>query len=137
MKNNSEGIGVKFKNFLNKLRELDLPDEEYAIFGSGPLAVRGLREARDLDVIVTCKLYEKLRDKYPEKDKGIMIGDIEIISPHSSVVDNPEEIIKRAETIGGFKFALLNDIMEWKKKRGREKDFKDIKLIQGYLENKD
>jgi len=122
-----------FYKFLEELKELNLPDKEYAIFGSGPLAIRGIRQAEDLDIIVTKGLYKKLKEKYSEKDRGIFINNIEIISPDTSIVDNPEEIIKRAELIKGFRFTLLEDIIEWKKKMKRPKDINDIKLIEDYL----
>jgi len=122
-----------FYKFLEELKELNLPDKEYAIFGSGPLAIRGMREPEDLDIIVTKELYEKLKEKYPEKDRGIFINNIEIISPDASIVENPEEIIKRAELIKGFRFTLLKDIIAWKKNMKRPKDINDIKLIENYF----
>lgn len=126
----------KFGELLNEFQNLDLSDGEYAIFGSGPLAVRGLREAGDLDIVVTDSLYQKLKEKYPEKEKGtIKLGKIEIISPQNSIIENPQGIIKRAELIKGLRFVRLEDIIVWKKKMGREKDFKDIKLIEEYFKN--
>ena len=122
-----------FYKFLEELKELNLPDKEYAIFGSGPLAIRGMREPEDLDIIVTKELYEKLKERYPEKDRGIFINNIEIISPDASIVENPEEIIKRAELIKGFRFTLLKDIIAWKKNMKRPKDINDIKLIENYF----
>ena len=48
---------------------MDLPDGKYAIFGSGPMAVRGIKPTDDLDVIVVDNLYQKLKGKYQEKEK--------------------------------------------------------------------
>lgn len=124
-----------FSNFLEELKKLDLPEGEYAIFGSGPLAVRGIREAEDLDVVVTKNLYEKLKEKYPEEKERINIGNIEVIPPNAPIIENAEELIKRGEIIKGFRFVSLKDIIEWKKKMGREKDLKDIELVKGYLKN--
>ncbi len=124
-----------FNNFLEEFRKLSLPDKEYAIFGSGPLAVRGIRKAEDIDVIVTKELYHKLKKKYSEEDERILIGNIEIISPESVIVEEDDEVIERAEKIKGFRFASLKDIIKWKKRMGREKDLKDIKLIEYYLKS--
>lgn len=44
---------MKFEQLLEKLKRLNLPSEQYAIFGSGPMAVRDLKEANDIDLIVT------------------------------------------------------------------------------------
>jgi len=127
---------MEFGKLLEELKELGLADGEYAVFGSGPLAVRRIREAKDLDIIVTNNLYKKLEEKYPKEGCGLKIGDIEIISPDSSVVVNSKKIIKRAELINGFRFTLLEDIINWKEKMSRPKDIKDIELINNYLKSK-
>ena len=127
---------MELENLLKELRELNLSGDEYAIFASGPMAVRRIREANDLDIIVIKRLYQELKEKYPVKDDRIAIGNIEIIDPDHSVVENPEELINRAENIDGFKYVPLEDIISWKKKMGRPKDLKDIELINNYLKNK-
>ncbi len=38
--------------YLDELKRLDLPLDKYAIFGSRVLAVKGIRENRDLDILV-------------------------------------------------------------------------------------
>jgi len=42
--------------YLNELKELNLPKESFAVFGSGPMAVRDMREINDLDLIVKSDL---------------------------------------------------------------------------------
>lgn len=44
-------------NFLDELQSLKLSTEKFAIFGSGPIAVRGIRESEDLDIIVKQDLW--------------------------------------------------------------------------------
>ncbi len=79
------------------------------------------------------KVFNLLK-KYPEEEKGkIQIGNIEIFPAWNAIIDNPEEVMKRAELIDGFKFIILEDLLLWKKKMGREKDFKDIEIIQKFL----
>jgi hypothetical protein len=47
-------------NLFDKLRTLGLPVGDYAVFGSGPLVVRGLtREYRDLDVVARGAAWER------------------------------------------------------------------------------
>lgn len=130
----------KFQKLLDEFKDLNLPDGQYTIYGSGPLAVRGIREAKDLDVIVLDELYQKLKEKYPadSKKERIKIGEIEIYpywvwEPQITQLDN---IIKRAEMIEGFRFVCLDDLIDCKKKMGRPKDFDDIKLIKDYLKQK-
>jgi len=127
-------MNKEFKELLNNFKKLNLPDNEYAIFGSGPMAVRGIRSTYDLDVFITNNLYQELTKKYTETKKGkIEIGNIEIYAPDNALIDNPEEVIKRADTLEELKFICLNDLIVWKKKMARPKDFNDIKLIKDYL----
>ena len=97
--------------------------------------VRGLRDAKDLDVIVKNELYDKLRQKYKEVELShIKIGeDIEIFSSSNSLMDDSDKVINRAEIFNGFKFIRLDDLIKWKEKMGRIKDLKDIELIKEYL----
>jgi hypothetical protein len=132
-----------FRKLLKEFQKLNLPDGQYVIYGSGPLAVRGLRGAQDLDVVVSDELYQKLLKKYPETKKKatkllssvrfIRVGDIELIPASFSLIKDFEQAVDRADKIGGFRFVCLKDLLRWKKKMARPKDFEDIKLIQEYL----
>ena len=44
--------------FLDELKQLNLPQGKFAIFGSGPLGARNLKECRDLDVIATEDIFK-------------------------------------------------------------------------------
>lgn len=119
---------------LKQLKKLKLSLNQYAIFGSGPMAIKGIRESEDLDIVVKDVLYKKLLKKYKETKSGqIKIGKIDIFSPKTALIDNPEKVIDRAETIQGFKFIRLDDLIKWKQKMGRKKDLEDIELIKDYL----
>ncbi len=70
--------------YLDELEKLNLPKGKFSIFGSGPLAIRGLRENKDLDILVTHNLWYKLAKKYPvvlkpERPPLIFIGHIQIL----------------------------------------------------------
>ena len=65
--------------YLQELKQLNLPADQFAVFGSGPLAIRNIRESNDIDLIVKEKLWQKLSQKYKVEDnKKIQIGKIEI-----------------------------------------------------------
>lgn len=122
------------QDLLAKFEKLDIPTNEYAIFGSGPMGVRGLREISDLDVVVKNDFYNILLKKYKEtKPDCITIDRIEIYPAWNSKIDNPEIVIDRAETIENFKFIRLEDLMTWKKGMNRQKDLEDIEIIEKYL----
>ena len=49
-------------NILQKVKELNLPEGSYVVEGSGVLDVLGIREANDIDLVVSPEVYEKLKE---------------------------------------------------------------------------
>lgn len=123
------------QEFLPELKALHLPIEEYAIFGSGPLAIRGIRDCNDLDVVVSARLWEELYLRYAPAGKKIELGRIELWRdwmPWFSLVE-ADELMADADIIDGVPFVKLQYVIEFKKKMGREKDKQDLALIDNYL----
>jgi len=111
-----------------------LPTDQYAVFGSGPLAIRNLRSNEDIDIIVTDELWQTLMDKYKPNKKGFLeVGVIEILNHWEPYFDKSEPLIKNADFIEGIPFVKLEHIKSWKERMGREKDLNDVKLIDDYL----
>jgi hypothetical protein len=129
------------QKFLEELKALDFPMGEYVIVSSGSLAIRGIRECSDLDLLISDSLFEKLSQKYPVVDtptiSKIEIGNIECLH----VKNNPEDLypterqIREADLIGGFPFQNLETCLYFKEKEGREKDLRDVELIREYMKN--
>ena len=126
--------------FLKKLKELDLPKGKFAIFGSGPICIRGLRETGDLDVIVSEDIFNEFKNrsdfKLEKKKSGneyLEKDNIELYRNWHPGKWDIEKLIQEAEIIDGFPFVKLEEVLKWKKLKGREKDIKDIKLIEDYL----
>jgi len=130
---------MKIQKLLKGLKKLNLPDRKYIIYGSGPLGIRGIRDIHDLDVVVSDDLYKKLLKKYPEKEiddgkkKKIKLGEIELFPASYSFIKDIKKIMNRADVINGFRFVNLEDLLKWKRKMGRKKDFEDIQSIKDYL----
>lgn len=134
---------MNFDQFLGELAKLNLPIDQYVVVSSGSLAVRGIRDARDLDVIVADKLWHQLSQQYPVIQEGdiqkIDVGtkDIEILGAGSAFQDSSiasvDELIDTADVIGGIRFINLQLLKRFKQKMGRDKDLKDIELIDQYL----
>ena len=125
-----EVLDDNLKRQLNKLKKLNLPKEDYAVFGSSPLAIRGLRENHDIDIIVKQKLWDKLVKKYPvEEDKVIKIDFIEIYRSWLPWIKDTDNLIDDAEIIHEIKFVKLKYVLLWKKIHNREKDKKDIDMF--------
>lgn len=122
-------------------RELHLPVGHYAIFGSGPICIRGLRECRDIDIIVTAELFRKLRSDPRWEVKALQDGSeylsrgaIELYNDWGPGEWDIEKLIREAEVIDGLSFVRLEEVCNWKKTLGREKDLKDLELIASYLD---
>lgn len=124
------------ERFLNKLKELDkleLNKKSYAITGSGPLAIRGMRQADDIDVLVKQSLWKKLLKTYQSHDgKHIRIGVIEIWSDFLNLTPILTKVIDGAQIIEGYPFVSLEYTLLWKRYLNREKDQKDIRLIEEF-----
>ena len=122
---------------MDKLKELNIPKEDFVIYGSAPMVLRGLKEKNDdLDVLVKDSLWEKLSVKYPNNINGDQI-DIDGVSfTHSdmSLLDDVNDAISKADVIDGYHFLSLNDTKKWKEKLGGEKHLHDAKVIDEYLQ---
>jgi hypothetical protein len=128
-----------------KLKELNLPAGQYAVIGSGTLAVRGIREARDLDIVAQPAVFEELKRRGGWKRKWFFRGfltrrviqkdGVEIFSNYHYKKFRPltEDIIQGADIIEGFPFISLEDYVAFKKELGREKDMRDIQPIEAYM----
>jgi hypothetical protein len=135
----SEEKGIK-QQFLEKLKELDalqLPREHYLIWGSGPLAIREIRLARDIDIVVSQELWKSLTQKYAvqgEKKNLIRVGCLEIWNDCLNLTDKIDEMLQAREVIEGYPFMNLRYTIEWKKFWNHEKDKVDLPLIERYLQ---
>lgn len=122
---------------LKELKKLDLPRDKFAVFGSGPMGIRGIRDSSDVDIIVKQNLWEELAKKNKvEHEIMIKIGNVEICKNWLPWLDDTEKLIDDADIIKGIRFVKLKYVLEWKIKFNRDKDKKDVELIQKYLKKK-
>jgi predicted nucleotidyltransferase len=122
---------------IKEITKLRLPKDKFAVFGSGPLMIRGIRDANDIDIIVKKSLWTELVWTHPSKKNAIQLGKIvEVYKDWVPIWDNNPGIdilIDTADVIEGVRFVKLEHVLSWKTARGQEKDLKDIKLIEDYL----
>ncbi len=121
--------------YKDELLKLELPIGKYAVFGSGPLAIRNLRENKDIDLIVKEDLWLMLEKKHPSNGGDcISIGHIDMYKTWMfGFTKRIGELIDDAEMIGGIPFVRLKHVLEWKKSRKTEKDMNDIEIIESFL----
>ncbi len=129
------------EKLFDAIRELNLPIDQYAITGSGPIGIRNLREIGDLDIIVTKELWDTLSKEYPiAKQEGVQklqfpSGVVEALKEYPLEEGGPtnDERIAQAEIIEGLPFESLEHVLYFKNKMGRDKDQGDIQLIMEHF----
>lgn len=133
---------MRNKKLFQEVKRLNLPIGEYALFGSAPMGVRGIRECRDIDIIVSEKLWNEYeykiewelvetqdRNNYSD---GLRNNDIELWRDWWSGW-NIEKLIKEAEIIDDLPFVKIKEVVKWKSFTAREKDLKDLKIIEDFF----
>ena len=125
------------------MKNIGLPAGSYAIFGSGPMAVRGLRDCHDIDLIVTEEVFNEYKNESGWELKDVENGDevlandgVEIFNDWGPGEWNVKQLIEDSEIIEGLPFVRLIEVLKWKKLLKREKDLKDIEMIEKYFKER-
>lgn len=122
-------------NISDEIRNLNLQDGDYIVVGSGILGALGIRESRDIDLIVSKSLFDDFKnqgwdeDSWPDQPT-LTNGLFELgVHWYGKEVD---ELLENAQYIDDIPYLNLDDVYDWKKRLGREKDLKDLVLIDEY-----
>lgn len=98
------------------------------------MAVRGLRENHDIDLIVKPDLWNSLCLTYPSKSaKKLHCGHLEIFRDWCPWFENSAQLIDDADIFNEIRFVKLDCVLQWKKAMNRPKDLEDIRIIENYL----
>jgi len=126
---------------IKQVKTLGFTRGSYIVFGSCPMAIVGIRESSDIDLLVSHELFDDLKslgwqqiEKSPN-DRPLVKDDFEAHKnwDFSSYKPTLQHLLKSADIIDGIPFASLNEVLRWKTASGRPKDITDIKLINKYL----
>ncbi len=128
-------------SLFDRVKSLNLPVSDFAIFGSGPLIVRGIIPAsNDLDIICRGQAWERVK----------AIGELEYLSKYDVTVVTMcdgrltfgtkwaigefdiDELIDGAEEIGGLPFVRLEHVTNYKEISKRPKDLRHIEALKAY-----
>ena len=120
---------------LNLLESLKLDPNEYWLIAGAAMVFYGFRkETRDLDLGCTSKLADDLEAKgYPT---DIMPDGTRKICPAPDVEIFENWIYDQVEIVDGIPVISASGLVTMKKSIGREKDIKDIQLIESRLDNR-
>jgi hypothetical protein len=124
------------------LKLLSLPDGDYAVFGSGPLIVRGvIAPTNDLDVICRRLAWERVQeigtlqfnDDYGVEIVTLFDGKVTFGNKWGIGDFNVDELIDDADHFDGLPFVKLKHVIEYKLIR---KSKKDVQHIESFRQSK-
>lgn len=135
------------ENIFEEIERLEFPKDEFVVLGSGILAALGIREASDVDILATSELFAKLKGDDAWTYQIVEVNGTPREKLTSGLAEvfkdfrwqggdmSPEDGIAEAVKIQGINFLPLLRLREIKTQMGREKDVRDIALIDQYLAN--
>ena len=119
---------------LNLLESLKLDPNEYWLIAGAAMVFYGFRkETGDLDLGCTSKLADELEAK--DHPVEIMPDGTRKIHPVSDVEIFENWLYDQVEIIDSIPVISVKGLIAMKKSIGREKDLKDIQLIERYLDD--
>jgi hypothetical protein len=130
---------------LQRLIDLDLPAVHHALFGSGPLLVRGwIEDVGDLDVVSRGPAWERAKDLgtltmlHPDGVPIVEIagGRITVGTSWRYGQASVDDLIDTAEIIEGIPCVLLEHVIAYKRIADRLKDRAHLEVIERRLGRK-
>ncbi|MGI9528745.1 MAG: hypothetical protein ACR2NG_03465 [Acidimicrobiia bacterium] len=121
------------------LRAIALKVGDYAVFGSGPLIVRGIIPlANDVDVVSrglawsqACALGTMVRlDDHDVEVVSFLDGRITVGRTWAYGAPNIDDLIDSAETIDDLPFVRLEHVVAYKEIAGRPKDLDHLEALR-------
>ena len=135
------------ETFADKVKALDLPLDQIIVIGSGILDQLGIRPASDIDLAVSSDLMKKLSEesgdwlkKFDDNQRFYFVKD----DDSAEVWDGWEfdgqavsydDLLDYAVKYDSVRFVDLEFLRKWKSWRGREKDVRDVELIDEWRAN--
>jgi hypothetical protein len=133
------------KDVIGIIKTLDLPAEDFVVVGGAALTIRGIRSTDDIDLVVGVGLFEQLRRSgwtfktRPNGQPGLRNGCVEayldVNTPEFG--KSTEWLIEHSEIVEGIRFVDLDTLIRWKRGYGRDKDIRDVSLLERYQVGKD
>ena len=123
---------MKKKEYLEKLDSLGFDKKNYCIISGGVMMMYDLREeTEDIDLKITEELYQELAHQNLLKQSPKMENLYEYGEFTELKVGGFDR--EKIHLVDGYPVESLEEQLRWKKEHHREKDQKDIALIEEYL----
>jgi predicted nucleotidyltransferase len=122
---------VQDNDLFDELRTLNLDMTDYAVFGSGPLIVRGIiPETNDLDILCRGRAWQQVQrlgerkhlDKYNVDIVELLEGRLTFGTEWGIGEFDADQLIETAELIGEIPFVQLQYVIQYKRLADRKKD---------------
>lgn len=117
---------------------LELPPQDYAVFGSAPLLAHGLVEGvNDVDLLARGSAWTRAAslgevETAPDGDMVIRLANgVEIFDGWLGV--DKDALIDRTVLIDELPYADLRDVLAFKRILGRPKDKEHVRILEAYL----
>ena len=135
------------KTFADKVKALNLPLDQIIVIGSGILDQLGIRPASDIDLAASSDLMKKLSEessdwikKFDDNQRFYFVkddGSAEVWDgwEFDGQVVSYDDLLDYAVEYDGVRFVDLKFLRKWKSWRGREKDVRDVELIDEWRAN--
>ena len=123
-------------NIREAISQLLLPDGSFMVVGSGLLDTLGIRAAGDIDLLVSHDVFDNFKhqnykiQQHKDGSDYISIGRFEIMADWFG--NDLETMCEGAVYIDEIPYWSLESMREWKCDHAREKDVRDIALIDEY-----
>lgn len=121
-----------------RVRQLNLPPDQFVVVGGAVLEVLGIRKSGDIDIIAAELVLHILASDEAWSKKDLAEGSY-IYQKEGYEVGNDwlgrsfAELASDTFEMDGIRYVSLSTVMAWKKQRNRPKDQEDLKLIWEYL----
>lgn len=125
---------------VRQLVDLGLPEDDWALFGSGPLLLRGwIDDIGDIDVLARAGALEKAQSLGTAEPIGDDGNEIIRIGEHLTVLRtwpfgpaDLDTMIETAETIAGIRCVRLEYVVAYMELFDRPKDRARLAIIEAY-----
>ncbi len=129
---------------IERVRDINLDAGHYAIFGSGPLLVRGIiATVNDVDILARGPAWDTARTKgelvtLPEH--GVTVASLDnrlvTIGTEWAIGDvDVDDALDSADIISGLPWVRLDLVAEYKRLAARPKDIEHLRLLQRWLDS--
>jgi hypothetical protein len=128
------------RSVLDDLRALELPKRSFMVMGSGILEALHIRQAEDVDMVVSDDMYDWLRASgWTERiasngSVGIESGVFQAYNQWTDdlTIKKLPELLVDAQWVEGIPYNSLAKLALYKERRGRDKDMVDLELIKKF-----